>query len=74
MKVLWLNNNQVSEDREALQALIEENYPHIEILNSEFTRNVKEWGIKFGHCYPKLHKVKKINLTVLCQIYDIYLQ
>lgn len=46
LKVLWLNDNPVCEI-ENFESIIENEFPHIEILNSKFTKNVGAYGFKF---------------------------
>jgi len=45
LKVLWINENPLDELK--LKELIENNYKNIQILNSEFTENVEDFGFKF---------------------------
>lgn len=62
LKVLWMNGNPVCEDFDNFRKWIEENYPEIEILNSQFTANLKEWGLKFGHLYPNLKDFESFDI------------
>ena len=68
MKVLWLNENPVAETKNELLNLIETEFKNIELVNSEFTQNYTEWGLRFAHCYPHLNKMEKLNIEVLSSI------
>ena len=62
---MWLNDNPVSDNSEALFDLIETKFPHIEMLNSKLTKNAGEWGLKFANTSPNLHKMEKITIETL---------
>lgn len=70
LKAIWLNGNPVAEEEneEALFGFIETNFPQIEFLNSKFTKNAGEWGLKFATLYPNIHKIDKTNLELLVSL------
>lgn len=47
LKVLWLNENPISNPLETLRDTIEKEFPQIEMLNSNFTKNASGWAFKF---------------------------
>lgn len=67
LKALWLNGNPIAtkENQESLYEFIETNFPDIELLNSSFTKNAGEWGLKFATLYPKIYNIPKINIETL---------
>lgn len=67
LRVLWLNGNPVADNAD-LRTYIQ-NKTRIELLNSKFTKNCGEWGIKYAHSKniahasntPK-HEIYTLNL------------
>lgn len=70
LKAIWLNGNPVAskENKEALFDFIETNFPNIELLNSQFTKNAGEWGLKFATLYPKINKIGKTDIGSLTSL------
>jgi hypothetical protein len=67
LRVLWVNENPISEDPENLSKIIEK-FPKLEILNTNFTKNITLWGVKFGHLYPRLDRFESFDLNKITHL------
>jgi tubulin--tyrosine ligase-like protein 12 len=63
LKALWLNENPISKDEASLFKYFEDFYPDIEILNSKFTKNAKEWALKYVCNTLELESVIDVDLS-----------
>lgn len=65
IKALWLQGNPFEDENEGYEKILEDMFPHLELINTKFTKNAKSWSVEFINKRNK----KKRNLEKYDKFY-----